>query len=187
MVFADRRCGFVQEVFAGIRNAGVNLLDVDFRPLPIAAVLDLAVQAPLVAGKALLMFLETAQRREERPITHRGESGNVGIDADRRCRHRRGLLELAPSLHRHEPLAAGLGESGSTHCALDVSAVSVTQPAKLGQINTTVGLIEFDLFRFGIAETVATAFFLKPREAGPFGEEVLAGFFQVFQGMLQCL
>ncbi len=30
MVLADRRCGFVQEVFPGISDAGVNLLNVGF-------------------------------------------------------------------------------------------------------------------------------------------------------------
>ncbi len=92
MVLADRRCGFVQEVFPGIRNADVNLLDFGFRFFPVVAELDLAAHAPLVAGKVLLMLLEAAQRRDERFIAHRGEAGNADIDADSGCRHRQGLL-----------------------------------------------------------------------------------------------
>ncbi len=63
VVLANRRCGFVQKVFSGTGNAGVNLLDAGPGLLPVAAELDLAAHAAQVARKALLMFLETVDRR----------------------------------------------------------------------------------------------------------------------------
>ncbi len=58
VVLADRRCGFVQEVFSDIGNAGVNLVNFGFRLFPVVAELDLVAHAALVARKALLVFVE---------------------------------------------------------------------------------------------------------------------------------
>ena len=62
VVFADRRRGFVQEVFTGVGDAGVNLLNAGLRLLPVVAELDLAAHAALEARQALLMFLEAVAR-----------------------------------------------------------------------------------------------------------------------------
>jgi hypothetical protein len=42
VVLADRCCGFVQEVAAGVSDAGVNLLDAGFRLLSVVAESDWA-------------------------------------------------------------------------------------------------------------------------------------------------
>src|SRR5216683_2590748 len=70
VVLADRRCGLVQEVFAGVGDAGVNLLDAGLRLLPVVAELDLAAHAALVTGQALLMLLEAVDRRDEARVAH---------------------------------------------------------------------------------------------------------------------
>ena len=57
VVLADRRCGFVQEVFSGFGNSGVNLLDAGLRLLPVVAELDFAAHATLVtASQTLILF-----------------------------------------------------------------------------------------------------------------------------------
>jgi DNA-nicking Smr family endonuclease len=43
------------------------------RPLPVAAELDLSAHAALVAREALLMFLETVERRDINSVVHGGE------------------------------------------------------------------------------------------------------------------
>jgi len=87
VAFADRRCGFVQEILPGISYIAVNLLNFGFRLFPVVAELDLAAHAPLVTGQALLMFFEAVERRDEARVAHCGEPGNANIDADGdRCR-----------------------------------------------------------------------------------------------------
>ena len=55
VVFADRSRGFVQEVFAGVCNIAVNSLNLPFGFAPVAAELDFAAHAPLVAFEPGLM------------------------------------------------------------------------------------------------------------------------------------
>jgi hypothetical protein len=59
VVLADRCSGLVQEVFAGVGDTGVNLLNSGFLLFPVVAEFDFAAHAPLVAGQSLLVFLET--------------------------------------------------------------------------------------------------------------------------------
>ena len=141
VVLADRRCGFVQEVFAGVSDAGVNLLDFGFRLFPVTAELDLAAHAALVARKALLMFLEAVERRDESAVAHRGKPRDADIDADGRRRCWQRLFDFALRLDRYEPLAARLTDGDISHLAQHITAVAVTYPAKLGQKYTTVRLI----------------------------------------------
>ena len=68
VIFADRRCGFAQEVFTGVGDAGVNLLNAGLRLLPVVAELDLAAHAALEARRALLMFLEAVARCDKARI-----------------------------------------------------------------------------------------------------------------------
>jgi len=126
VVLADRRCGFVQEIFPGVGDAGVNLLDAGLRLLPVVAELDLAAHPALVARKTLLVFLETVERRDEAAIAHGGETGHADIDADGRRRRGQWLFDLALRLNRREPLAARLAHGDITHLAQYVAAVAVT-------------------------------------------------------------
>lgn len=87
-VLADRRRGFVQEVFAGIGDAGVNLLDAGLRLLPVVAEPDLAAHAALVTGQPSSLFPDTVARRDVARVAQGGESNNANIDADGTCRRR---------------------------------------------------------------------------------------------------
>ena len=132
VVLADRRCGFVEEVFAGVSDASVNLLDAGLRLLPVTAELDLTAHAALVARKALLVFLEAVERRDEFSIAERGEAGDTDIDADGGGRRGQRLFDFALRLNRREPLSARLAHGDIANLAQYVTAVAVTQPAELG-------------------------------------------------------
>lgn len=169
----------VQEVFSGIGDTGVNLLDAGSCLFPVIAKFDLAAHAALVTCKTLLMFLKTVERRNEALIAHGGKPDNADIDANGcRCRRQR-LLNLPFGLNRHEPFSVRLTYGGIADFTQHVPAVSIAQPAKFRQENTAIGLIKLDLFRLGIVEAFTTAFSLEAREVGAFFEKILVGFFQV--------
>ena len=126
VVLADRRCGFVQEVFTGIGDAGVNLLDAGLRLLPVVAELDLMAHTSLVTGQALLMFLEAVERRDIAFVAPGGKPGNADIDTDGRCRGGQRLFDFALRLNRREPLAARLTHGDIAQVAENVPAVAIT-------------------------------------------------------------
>ena len=117
VVLADRCCSLVQEIFPGVSDAGVNLLDAGFCLFPVTTELCLTTHAPLVTGKAFLMFLEAVERRDVTFVAHGSEPGNADIDTYGR---RRGgqrlfdfalrLFDFALRLDRREPLAARLAD-----------------------------------------------------------------------------
>ena len=82
LVFADRRRGFVQEVFAGVCNIAVNSLSLPFGFAPVAAELDFAAHAPLVAFESGFVLFEAIERRYKAAIAQGGESGNAHVNAD---------------------------------------------------------------------------------------------------------
>ena len=73
----------MQEVFSGVGDAGVNLLDFGACLLPVAAVFNLAAHAALIARQALLVLLEAVERGDESAVAHRGKAGNTHVDADK--------------------------------------------------------------------------------------------------------
>jgi hypothetical protein len=95
------------------------------------------------------------------------------------------LLDFPFGLNRNKPLATIGGYRDLLHHSLRVPAVAVAQPAQPGQEDAAVALIELYLLRVGIAETIAHALLLKPREVRPFGEEVGVGPLQVLECLLQ--
>ena len=100
-------CGnFVEEVFTGIDDAGVNFLDARFRLPPITAEFDLTAHTALVARQALLVFLEAVERRDEAAVAQGGKAGDPNVNADRRRCFRQGKFDLATGQNRREPLAA---------------------------------------------------------------------------------
>ena len=56
---AGRGTGLMQEIFSGIRDSGVNLLNFGFRLFPVIAKLSFTTHAALIARKSLLMHLQT--------------------------------------------------------------------------------------------------------------------------------
>ena len=86
MVLADRGTGLMQEVFSGIRDSGVYLLNFAFRLFPVIAELLFTTHAALIARKSLLVRLETIQWGNIATVTQRRESGDSDIDANGRCR-----------------------------------------------------------------------------------------------------
>jgi hypothetical protein len=78
-----------------------------------------------------------------------------------------------------------LGYGDALDLAHHVAAVAITQPAKFGQKDAAVGLVQLDLLGLGITETVRPAFFLELREAGALGEEVAVGSLQILERLLQ--
>ena len=187
MVLADRCCSLVQEIFSGVSDAGVNFLDFGFRLFPVTTELRLTTHAPLVTGKALLMFLEAVEWCDEAGVAHGGEPRDADIDADGGSRRGQWLLNFALRLDRGEPLATRLAYRNVTHLAQYITAVAVAYPAKFRQENAVVGLIKLDLFRLWIAETVTAALLFKAREVGAFSKKIGIGSFQILQRMLQCL
>ena len=87
MVLADRGTGLVQEIFSGIRDSGVKLLNFSFCLFPVIAELLFTTHTALIACKSLLVRLETIQWRSIVAVTQRRETGNSDIDANGRCRH----------------------------------------------------------------------------------------------------
>ena len=73
----------------------------------------------------------------------------------------RGASNVALGLDRYEPLPADLAYGDLLHRAQNLAALSVAQPAELGQKKATVGLIELDLLRVGIAEAFGATFLLE--------------------------
>ncbi len=85
MVLADRGTGLMQEIFSGVRDSGVKLLNFGFRLFPVIAELDFTTQAALRACKSLLVRLETIQWRNIAAVTQRRETGDSDIDTNCRC------------------------------------------------------------------------------------------------------
>jgi hypothetical protein len=105
VVFADRGRGLVQEIAAGVGDAGVDTLDACFRLLPVAAELDLAGERLLCLAQALLVPLEAVEGCVERAVAERSEPGNTHVDTNR-ATLRDSLLDLSLGLNGNKPLAA---------------------------------------------------------------------------------
>lgn len=84
---ADRRCGFVHEIFVDICDVGVIRLDAGLRLLPVVAELNLSADAALVMGKALLVLLNAVDRRDVASFANGSEPGDTDIDTEGRRRH----------------------------------------------------------------------------------------------------
>jgi putative transposase len=174
----------MEEVAAGVGDADMNLLDAGFRLFPVVAEFHLATHRLLLLAQGCFVPLEAVERGNERAVRESGESGNAHVDTDR-ATLRHGLLDLARGLDAHEPFAAPMAHGDVFHPAQRLPAVAVAQPAELGQQDAVVVLLQFDLFRVGVAEAVRLAFLLEAREAGPLGEEVGIRALQVLERLLQ--
>ena len=63
VVLADRRCGFMQVVFSGVRDFGVDVLDVGFCLFPVVAEFYFASHPALISSQSLLVLLEAVEWR----------------------------------------------------------------------------------------------------------------------------
>ena len=86
MVLAERGTGLMQEIFSGIRNSGVKLLNFGFRLFPVVAELLFTTHASLVACKSLLVRLKTIQWCNIAAVTQRRETVDSDINTNCRCR-----------------------------------------------------------------------------------------------------
>jgi len=184
VVLADRGRGLVQEVAAGIADAGMDALDAGFCLLPVAAELRLAAHRLLRLAQSSLMPLETVERCVERPVRERGKARHAHVDSDG-IAMRNWPLDFAFGLDADKPLAARQADGDVLHRTRHVPTVAVAQPAELGQKDAAVTLIELDLFRVGVAQALALPLLLEAREVGPLGEEVGVGPFQILEPLLQ--
>ena len=107
VVLADLARSFMQEVFPGVGDARMNLLDLGFSLLPVVAELHLATHGSLIAGEAHQVFLEAVERLKVAAVAQRGETDDAHINADGFALRQR-LIDFARRLDRHKPLAAGL-------------------------------------------------------------------------------
>ncbi|MCY1340465.1 hypothetical protein D9M69_263790 [compost metagenome] len=185
VVFADHGRGLVQVIAAGVADAGVDALDSGFRLPPVGAELRLATHRSLSAAQSGFVPFETVERSEEGTIAERSESGDANIDADCAGCLRHGLFHLTRGLDRDKPLARMQRYRGVAHLAKHIPAAAVANPSELGQKDATVGLIQLDLLRVGVAKAVALALLLEARMCGPSSEKVLVGSLQILERMLQ--
>jgi len=90
-------------------------------------------------------------------------------------------------LYRDEPVATAWakGHRDVFHNAQYLPAVPVAHPAKLGQEDAAIDLIE--LAALWVAKAIGLAFSLKPRKACAFSEEIDVGALQIFERLLQGL
>ena len=154
VVLADRCRALVQVVAAGVADTGVNAPDSGFRLLPVVAEFGFAAHGLLRLAQGCFMPLEAVERRVERAVRECGEAGHAHVDTHCRGGLRHGLLNFALGLNRHEPLAARLAHGDISDCAQHLATVAVAQPAQLRQEHAAVRLVELDLFRVGVTETV---------------------------------
>lgn len=82
MVLADRGRGLVQEIAAGVADAGMVVLDAGRSRLPVIAELGFAAHGLLRFAQRGFVPPETFERRDVRPVRERGETGYAHVDAD---------------------------------------------------------------------------------------------------------
>ena len=188
VAFADGGRRFVQVVGSGVGDLALDALNPSLGLEPIAAVLGLAGHLPLGLGQSVLVAGEGVawfQHRFPLPIPEGGEAHHAEVDANRERggvqRHRHFSLRL----DRNVPVAGAQADRDVLEGAEHLPAVSVAQPAQLGQENPVVALVELELLGVGEAEAVVQAALLEAGEVGTLLEEILVGPVEVFEGVLQ--
>ena len=188
VAFADGGRRFVQVVGSGVGDLALDALNPSLGLEPIAAVLGLAGHLPLGLGQSVLVAgegVEWFQHRFPLPIPEGGEAHHAEVDANRERggvqRHRHFSLRL----DRNVPVAGAQADRDVLEGAEHLPAVSVAQPAQLGQENPVVALVELELLGVGEAEAVVQAALLEAGEVGTLLEEILVGPVEVFEGVLQ--
>ena len=129
----------------------METLNTDFHLLPVTG-------EPGFAAHLLLRLAQGSSRSLE--TVERGKAANPrSMPTAPPCG--RGGSNVALGLDRYEPLPADLAYGDLLHRAQNLAALSVAQPAELGQKKATVGLIELDLLRVWIAEAFGATFLLE--------------------------
>src|SRR5690554_3883742 len=184
VVLADRGGSLVQVVAPGIGDVSLAFLDAGLGLLPVVAELGLATHGLLRLAQRRLVLPDTVEGCQVAAIGERSKPRHAHVDAHRAAGRRR-HHDLALGLDRDEPSARRLPDRDVLDRSQHLTALAETQPAQLGQIEATVALVEFDLFRIGIAEAVALPFLLEAREVCTLGEEVSVGAIEILQRLLE--
>jgi hypothetical protein len=66
-------------VFPGVRDLGMNLLDLSLCLLPVVAEFNLAAHTALIPGQPLFVLLEAFEGSNKVSIAHGGEAGNAQV------------------------------------------------------------------------------------------------------------
>jgi hypothetical protein len=140
----------------------METLDTAFRLLPVGAELLFAAHGLQSFAQPGLVSPEAVERGVEGAVRERGKPDHAQIDAHRATSWQ-GPLELSLGLNAHEPLVTRQTDGDVLHPAKDLAAVTVAQPAELGQEQPRVHRVEFDLLRVGITEAFVPPLFLEPR------------------------
>ena len=88
-------------------------------------------------------------------------------------------------LKADKPLAAVARYGDVFHRSQHIPAVSIANPAEFRQEDPGIPLVNLELLRVGVAETVAPAFFLGAGKVSAFFKEVLVGSFRILGSLLQ--
>src|ERR1700736_5186052 len=96
-----------------------------------------------------------------------------------------GLLNLALRLNAHEPSAIGQTDGEALDLPEHCAAITVAQPAELGQEQARVQWDESELLRVGLTKTTVLSPVFETREGGPLGEKIGVRALQVLERLLQ--
>jgi len=173
----------VQVVAASMTDTSMNTLDAHFRLLPVGAECLFAAQGLLRFAERACVPPEAVERSVDRAVRKRGEPHHAQVDADRAA-SRQGPLNLSLGLNTHEPFATGQTDGEALDLPEHGAAVTVAQPAELGQEQATVRWVESDLLRVGITKAIVLSPLLETGEGGPLGEEVSVRALQVPERLL---
>ncbi len=185
LVFADFCRCFVQEVFAGVADSGVDFLNSPFGFVPVFAELFLSAHFALGFAQSDFMLFEAAQRFNEAAIAQGGEANNPHVYANGAGGCWNGLFDFALSLDTGEPLATGLTDGDVFGCTQNVSAVAITNPAQLWKLDAAVVLVNIEALRK--PEAVAGTTFFETWVACAFFKEVFECSLGIFERLLQGL
>ena len=188
VVFADAVRSFVQEVVPSAGNLVLDLLDTEFRPLPVAAEFHLSTHLALSFREPMFVLFEAIDRLDHLfslTVPQGGKANDTCVDPYR-CRGRVAHLRHGTlGLNRDVPMTGLATDCAVLDKAFDLLAFSVIQPAKLGQENTLIDLIQLDLLAIRETKAVIPTSFFEDRECCSFFEEILVGAVEVLQSMLQ--
>ncbi len=173
VVLAEHRGELMQMVASDVADPGMELLDAGFGPPPVAGKLLLPAHGPLIPGQTLGMTLERMGGSDDLARRQGGEVRHPHIHADDTGRGMHRLLNWALGLDGHEPFAVGLADGDVFDVAPHLPTVAIAQPAELGQKDPAVGLIQPDLLRVGVAETVGPSLLLEARKSARLSKKLV--------------
>src|SRR5882757_1091543 len=122
----------------------MDSVDTLFRLPPVVAELAFAAHGLQSFAKPGLVPPEAVERGVECTVRKRGKADHPQVNTHRATSWQ-GRLELSLGLNAHEPPATRSTDGDILHPAQDGAAVTIAQPAELGQKQPRVHRIELDL------------------------------------------